>query len=157
MEAPWRARRRAPDHLAQEVVQGSQDLPGLGVMTPLLLVHFFPVAAGAVLGGYDHGDQSPIVLESVRFPPLRPVAIKAIHPFLAVLPQTPFLHEGCVLRATALEASLPFPASPGGPLGRGLGESPQENGQERQERKNKQGNPDASSHLRRLLPPGFDC
>jgi acetoacetate decarboxylase len=43
-------RRRAADHLAEQVVERAQDLPGLGVVGAVHLLELLLVALGAVLG-----------------------------------------------------------------------------------------------------------
>jgi hypothetical protein len=91
LETSRRNRRRSSDNLAQEIVQRCEDLPGFGVVAPLLLVHFFLVAAGTVLGGDDHVNQCPVVLEGIRDALCGPMAVEAIDPLLPVRPQPPFL------------------------------------------------------------------
>ena len=50
LEAADRDRRRAAQHLAEEVVEGGENLSGLGVVAALLLVDLFLVAARRILG-----------------------------------------------------------------------------------------------------------
>jgi hypothetical protein len=65
LEAADRDRRRTTHHFSEEIIERGQNLPGLGVMAALLLVHLLLMTPPAVVRRDDDRNGRAIVLEGI--------------------------------------------------------------------------------------------
>ena len=103
LEAADRDRRRAAHHFAEEIIERGQNLPGLGMMAALLLVHLLLMTIPAVVGRDDDRYGRAIVLEGIGIARLSAMAVEAVDAFLPMDAGAPFFGERGIHRPMAAE------------------------------------------------------
>ena len=113
---------RTLDHLAQNVVEGAEDLSGRGVVAGLELLGLLVVARRTVLGRHQHRDGEPVVDKGVLVRLVRLVALVAPNGVLGVPAGGPLLdHHRRGRDLMALDAGLALGGKTHDQIGRVLG------------------------------------
>ena len=108
LPASVRCSGAALNYLSQHVIQGSDELCGLGVMTVFELLDFFAVTTPTIIGCDDHGNAVPVMLEGRRIFFAGTMTCVAIHVLLGVGAFPPLLHDAWRATAVAVQTDLAF-------------------------------------------------
>lgn len=98
----------ALDYLPQHIVQRSDELCCLGMMTLFELFYFLGVTAPAVVGCDNHGNALAVVLKRCGIFVIGTMARVAVHVPFGVRAFSPLLHNAGRAATVAIEACLAF-------------------------------------------------
>jgi hypothetical protein len=106
--------------LSEIVVQGVEDLPSLGMMTPCHLLDLLCMAASTVLGSDEKGNCIALMIHGIHIPFVGLMAVIAIDARLPHGPETPLRNQSRRKVLMAFDALLSLGSSPlGGRQGDG--------------------------------------